>query len=114
VKNVVIVDDHDFFANSLRYYLEANDYTVTNVFYDYGTAIDFFKLDKSSNFAIIDIFLKNELGTEILSLAKKTNPNIRTVAISSFDPKILIKKVTGVDFFVDKGNVSSRLLSILT
>lgn len=111
--NLFIVDDNQLILADLRNYL-------TNVFGEIFTIHTFTtgasalkKVDKNTAVVILDYFLKDELGNEVLKSIKKINPITEVIMLSSNnDIKVAIEAFrNGAADYVIKGHKANKKIT---
>lgn len=113
--NLFIVDDNQLMVVDLRNYL-------TDIFGDIFTIYTFNtgasalkKVDENTAVVILDYFLKDELGNEVLKSIKKINPKTEVIMLSSNDDvKVAIEAFrNGAADYVIKGNKADKKITYI-
>jgi len=113
--NLFIIDDNQFMVADLRNYL-------TDVFgeiftiHTFSTGESALKMvDKNTSVVILDYFLKNELGNEVLKSIKKINPKTEVIMLSSNDDvKVAIEAFrNGAADYVMKGHIADKKITYI-
>jgi DNA-binding NtrC family response regulator len=111
--NLFIIDDNQLMVADLRNYL-------TDVFgeiftiHTFSTGESALKMvDKNTSVVILDYFLKNELGNEVLKSIKKINPKTEVIMLSSNDDvKVAIDAFrNGATDYVIKGDKAGKKIT---
>ncbi len=81
--NLFIVDDNQLMVTGLRNYLDNKFGANLHIspFYTGKSALE--KVDKDTSIVILDYYLKDENGNEVLQAIKKINPKTEVIMLSS-------------------------------
>lgn len=81
--NLFIVDDNKSMVTALKHYLTnmfGNSVKIST-FYTGSSCLE--KIDKTTDVVILDYFLDDENGNEVLKMIKKRNPKTEVIMLSS-------------------------------
>ncbi|MFK7785508.1 MAG: response regulator [Crocinitomicaceae bacterium] len=78
---IFILDDEEIFSFSMVHYLNKAGYTDISTFTN--SADLFTKMNRQPSVLILDHFLQNELGLDILEQVKQTNPDTKVIYLSA-------------------------------
>ena len=83
VLNLFIVDDNKLTANTLELYLKSRfgSGVCISTFYDGESCLK--KIGKDTNIIILDYFMKDANGLEVLKLIKNINPKTEVIMLTS-------------------------------
>jgi two-component system response regulator HydG len=81
--NVFIVDDNELVVITLKRYLQSKfgDALEISTFYDGDSCLA--KVDKETHIVILDYFMKDKNGLEVLKSIKAINPKTQVIILSS-------------------------------
>lgn len=111
--NLFIVDDNKSMVTALKHYLNnmfGNSVKIST-FYTGKSCLE--KIDKSTDVVILDYFLNDENGNEVLKMIKKRNPKTEVIMLSSNeDISTAVEALQiGARDYVVKNNSAWRTLS---
>ena len=113
--NLFIVDDNQLMVIGLRNYLSTRFGNNLNIstFHTGASALE--KVDGDTSIVIMDYFLDNENGNDVLKSIKKINPNTEVIMLSSNeDMGVAIDAFrNGATDYVVKGKKSWKKISSL-
>jgi DNA-binding NarL/FixJ family response regulator len=104
--NLLIIDDHDLFRSCLRDALSRQE-GINVVAAEVYTPAIFDKLKPTRiDIILLDIFMPDLSGLELIQLFKKEYPEVKVIIVSMcIDPQVICKVVDyGVNAFVSKGD----------
>ena len=78
---IFILDDEEIFSFSMLYYLKKAGYTNISTFTD--SAQLYGKMGENPSVLILDHFLQNELGLDVLEKIKSTHPDTKVIYLSA-------------------------------
>lgn len=110
---ILIVDDDKLFRETLTLIL--SDYTVEEAA-NGREAINILSKPNGIDLVILDFQMPGMLGTEVLKLIKKDNPNLPVVMLTGFGTKeVIVESLKGhADYFLEKPPRIIELRSIVT
>jgi len=104
--NLFIVDDNKLMVTNLKYYLEDKFGKGLNIttFYDGKTCLE--KIDKNTQIVILDYFMDDLNGLDILKSIKAINPKTEVIMLSGNEDMALAIETfrMGAKDYVVKGN----------
>jgi DNA-binding NarL/FixJ family response regulator len=113
--NLFIVDDDKLMALQLKLFLQDKfgDNLSISTFYDGDSAME--KIDKDTNIVILDYFLDDKNGLDILKQIKEINPKTQVVMLSNNeDIAVAIQTFrAGAKDYVVKGDGSWKKITKL-
>ncbi|MDG1331835.1 MAG: response regulator [Crocinitomicaceae bacterium] len=78
---IFILDDEEIFSFSIEHYLQKAGYTNIHRF---ETSEQLFaNMDKNPEVLILDHFLQNEIGLDVMEEVKKTHPSTKVIYLSA-------------------------------
>jgi DNA-binding NtrC family response regulator len=80
-QSIFILDDEEIFSFSMVHYLKKAGYTNISTFTHSSELFD--KMDEQPAVLILDHFLDNELGLDILEQIKRTQPDVKVIYLSA-------------------------------
>ena len=111
--NLFIIDDDKLMASGLKHYLERRfgKDLIISTFSTGESALK--KINKDTHMVILDYFLENENGNDVLMSIKKTNPETEVIMLSSNeDMGVAIDSFRkGASDFVVKGEDSGNKIT---
>lgn len=78
---IFILDDEEIFSFSLEHYLKKAGFTDIHRFLTSEALFE--KMDEAPDVLILDHFLQNELGLDVLERIKKSHPQIKVIYLSA-------------------------------
>ncbi|MES2592642.1 MAG: response regulator [Bacteroidota bacterium] len=111
--NLFIVDDNKSMVTALKHYLTNMFGKSVNISTFYTGASCLEKIDKNTDVVILDYFLNDENGNEVLKLIKKRNPKTEVIMLSSNeDVSTAVEALNiGARDYVVKNNSAWRTVS---
>ncbi len=80
-QTIFILDDEEIFSFSIEHYLKKAGYSDI---YSFKTSAQLFaNMDKNPGVLILDHFLHNEIGLDVLEEVKKTHPSTKVIYLSA-------------------------------
>ena len=111
--NLFIVDDNQLMVADLRNYLTDifGEIFTIHTFNTGASALK--KIDKNTAVVILDYFLKDEIGNDVLKSIKKINPKTEVIMLSSNDDvKVAINAFrNGATDYVIKGHKADKKIT---
>jgi len=94
-KNILIIDDEEIFLDLLKSYLETQDYEVTTS----PTGLNILKLLFKKHFdaVLLDIWMVDKSGIEVLKEIKKANPDLPVILMTGYSASSLENTLKGLD-----------------
>lgn len=94
---ILIVDDEEDTLDLYKKFLSSNDYDITTVSSP-EKAVELLKTE-TWNLLISDIYMPKVDGFEVISLAAKEQPDMRTIAVTGYGTEEILEKVLENDCF---------------
>ncbi len=114
-KKVIIADDHDIFILGLRVGIEKDSSFIVVLEAKTSEEVLTFLSEKECDLLICDYMLPTIDGVSVLKKAKKLNPNIKTMLISSvekFELQKLCEKEK-IDAYLFKSEARNKIIEVV-
>ena len=111
---ILIVEDELIFAADLKITLERMGFKVCGIAKSVDQALNLLQTQEP-DIVLLDIYLKDRSGLELLDFIKKNYPEIKAIMLtnqSSDNYKNLCEKI-GSDHFIDKSSEFENLTGII-
>lgn len=111
---ILVVDDHALFAEGIRLVLEKVEDVEVNIYSDFHLAVKFLKYDQA-DIMLVDLYMPNTNGFEVLKVMRLLAPNIRCVVISSCDNPRHVQQALdlGAVGFIAKSSTTEEMVQAI-
>ena len=94
-KNILVIDDEEIFLDLLQSYLETLDYDVTVS--PSGTQVLKLLFQKHFDAVLLDVWMVDKSGVEVLKEIKKVNPDLPVILMTGYAASSLESSLRGLD-----------------